>query len=93
MDRPVTKRELREELAKYPTKQYLHENFPTKEWVAKAFEAWGAAILAELAKHTKTILEAMRHDVAVVDDKYKDLPRRVKKLEAKVFAPKRRRTR
>ncbi len=106
MEHPVTKRELREELEKYatkddlrkelekyPTKEYLHENFPTKEWVTKAFEAWGKAILDELAQHTKAILTAVQGQVATVDEKYNDLPPRVSKLEAKVFAPKRRRTR
>jgi hypothetical protein len=35
----------------------------------------------------------LRRDVGLLDDRYKDLPERVTKLEEKVFAPKRQRRR
>jgi hypothetical protein len=40
----------------------------------------------ELRRHTSSSADASRSELAVVDDKYKDLPERVTKLEAKVFA-------
>lgn len=47
-------------------------------------------MLVELARHTKAIYESMSTQVSVIDEKYADLPRRVSRLETKVFAPKRR---
>jgi hypothetical protein len=41
------------------------------------------------ARSAKAIHESMMRRVGVVDDKYKDLPRRVARLELKVLAPKR----
>ena len=101
MDRPITRRELEETLATRLGKlkaeiDHSLSKYPTKDDLRKSLEAWGHEVSkrlsGELAQHTKAILEAMRRDVAAVDDKYRDLPPRVKKLEAKVFAPKRRRT-
>ena len=90
MERPVTKREIDERLARSPT----------TEWVKKAFDAWGASLedriikrlSVELKRHTRVILESLQGQVSTIDDKYKDLPPRVKQLEAKAFAPKRRRS-
>lgn len=57
-------------------------------------EIWGGALLAriqtDLARHTKAIQEALSAQVSALDDKYTDLPRRVSRLEAAVFKPKRR---
>lgn len=50
-----------------------------------------AIIQADLARHVKVMEENGRRGLAVVDEQYKDLPPRVTRLEAKVFAPKRRR--
>ena len=95
MDRPVTKRELLEVLdSKLDSKL---EDYPTKEYLSKSLEAWAAAIEDRLTKviaqSANAILEGVRSQIAVIDDKYQDLPPRVKKLEDKVFAPKRRRAR
>ena len=88
MTAPVTRGELREELAK------LEKRFDLK------LEVWGGALAdrisrlektlyTELARHTNAILEALQGRVSVIDEKYADLPGRVAKLERKVFAPKR----
>ena len=64
-------------------------------------ELWGGALLAritaseqrllaELARHTQAVHEAMAAQISVIDEKYNDLPPRVSRLEAKVFARKRR---
>jgi hypothetical protein len=107
MDRPVTKRELievlNEKLANYATKADLERalaRYATKEDLKLSLEAWGAVLEDRIAKglslelkqHTKVILESLQGQVSASDDKYKDLPPRVKTLEAKVFAPKRRRS-
>jgi len=39
-------------------------------------------VLAELARHTAAIYEAISKDLSVVDEKYADLPGRVRRLEA-----------
>ena len=92
MAAPLTRGELREELAK------LEQRFDLK------LEVWGGALAdritklekrfehllsTELARHTNAILEALQGRVSVIDEKYADLPGRVAKLERKVFAPKR----
>jgi hypothetical protein len=47
-------------------------------------------ILAELARHCGAMQESLSKQISVIDEKYSDLPRRVRRLEGKVFAPKRR---
>lgn len=77
----VTKDDLRNELAKYATKQDL--------------DTWGGALLermtVEIGRAVRAAMESVRISVTAVDDQYRDLPARVARLEAKVFAPKRRR--
>jgi hypothetical protein len=119
MDAPVTRRELREELANYATRRELHEALDT--WagaiidkittqvttqvtaqvtaqVTVAMDARFAEMRA-LIKTTETAL-IMRMD-ALLDPHHgvpervskleaEELPARVRKLESKVFAPKRR---
>ena len=64
-------------------------------------EIWGGALLArleatetrvltELARHANAIQEAVSKQIAVIDEKYADLPERVTHLEAAVFRKKRR---
>lgn len=103
MDRPVTKRELveilDERLANYPTKGELERalaRYATKDDVQQICSIWALGLerkvdqlSVDLARHVNAILEAVRGQIGVVDDKYKDLPPRVKKLEDKVFAAKR----
>ncbi len=99
-DAPVTvgvlRRELRELEERFATKQDL-ERFATKQ----DLETWGFAITARLEAHgeqmiqrvMKIISEQHTREIAVVDDKYRDLPARVERLEAAVFPPKRTRRR
>jgi hypothetical protein len=47
-------------------------------------------LLTELARHAKAIQEAMSAQIAVIDEKYADLPARVSWLETKVSGPRRR---
>jgi hypothetical protein len=44
-------------------------------------------LLGELARHTTAIYESMSVQISVIDEKYADLPHRVRQLEAKVFTP------
>jgi hypothetical protein len=57
-------------------------------------DLWGGALMermaTEIARHTRAIQESMQTMVSAVDEKYADLPRRVKHLETKVFEPPRR---
>jgi len=46
-------------------------------------------LLAELARHTRASSEDMSAQIAVIDEKYADLPPRVGRLETKVFRTKR----
>jgi len=66
----------------------------------RKLDLWGGALVdrlqrfeqtmhADFARWAKAIHEALMQTVGVVDDKYKDLPGRVTKLERKVLAPKR----
>ena len=122
MSHPITRGELREELAaleqkldqkleNYPTKADLEkklENYPTKADLAVHLEGWATRILevaraelavlreqinADMARHVRAANEEMRDWMRAQDDRYRDLPPRVARLEAKVFAPKRRRSR
>lgn len=47
-------------------------------------------LLDELGRHTRAVQESMQQQVAVLDDKYGDLPGRVKRLEAKASPPRKR---
>ncbi|HEY0479252.1 MAG TPA: hypothetical protein VGD37_17155 [Kofleriaceae bacterium] len=111
MSAPVTRGELRAELAQ------LDQKFDQK------LEFWGGALLAriteserqaqariteseqrlqariteseqrlltELGRHTRAIQETMTAQISVIDEKYADLPARVRRLEAKASALRRR---
>jgi hypothetical protein len=45
-------------------------------------------LLIELGRHTRAIQESLSAQIAVVDEKYADLPPRVTRLEGAVFPPK-----
>jgi len=45
---------------------------------------------AELARHAGAIYESMSTLISASDEKYADLPKRVSRLEATVFAPEQR---
>jgi hypothetical protein len=81
-DAPVTRREFREELKRFATKEDLEIWGGALEARLEAtLGAQLAQIQADLARHTKAIVEAMTTQIGVIDDKYKDLPPRVAKLE------------
>ena len=86
----ATKAELEAAVANLATKAEL-ENLATKA------ELWWGALLAridsgeqrmltELARHARAIQETISTQVSVIDEKYADLPGRVSRLEAAVFA-------
>ena len=118
MSTPVTRGELREELARFELRsEQLEQKFDQK------FELWGGALLAriteseqrmlariseseqrmlariteseqrlqtELGRHFRAAHEAMAAQISVIDEKYADLPGRVRRLEAKGLTTKRR---
>lgn len=47
-------------------------------------------MLTELARHTQAIQESLTTQIAVIDEKYTDLPGRVNRLEGAVFGKPRR---
>jgi hypothetical protein len=66
--------------------------------IDRKLDLWGGALLDriiaserrlldELARHTGAIHELLSKNISVVDDKYRDLPDRVHRLETEVFAP------
>jgi len=92
----ATKEELREEIAKeiakLATKEELREavaKLATKEELRESLELWAGALEArlqahfgaELARHSAAIIEAVTSQIRALDDKYKDLPPRVSRLE------------
>jgi hypothetical protein len=98
MAKPVTRAELRAELAKYPTKTFLRKEL-AKYATKQDLEAWGhalhdslsrkivtevaAQVGAQIAHFAKVIQESTRQLFIALDDKYKDLPERVARLEAR----------
>jgi hypothetical protein len=56
-------------------------------------EAWGYVLLdrmqTEMARHFGALQEWISTQLSIVDEKYKDLPERVNRLEATVFGPRR----
>jgi hypothetical protein len=97
MSTPVTRSELKEELGSLESRfdqklGSLESRFDQK------LDLWGGALLArivaserrlldELARHTGAIHELLSKNISVVDEKYRDLPDRVHRLETEVFAP------
>jgi hypothetical protein len=108
MSTPVTRGELREELAQLEIRleQKLEQKFDQKlERLEQRFdqklELWGGALLAriaeseqrlltEMARHINAAYEAMTKQISAIDEKYADLPARVRRLEDNVFVPRRR---
>jgi hypothetical protein len=56
----------------------------------QGMQAMEQRLLDELGRHTRAVQEAVQMQIVVLDDKYGDLPKRVKRLETKVFPPRRR---
>lgn len=104
MSTPVTRGELRDELAQLENRierkfddklGHLERKFDDK------LDLWGGALLAritesekrminELARHAQALFEAMTQQISIIDEKYNDIPARVTRLEAAVFEPERR---
>src|SRR5262249_1711833 len=91
----ATKDELQAAVAKLATKADL-ERFPTKEETKLWIETWGLALLARMDEREERLMQELarlaraQHEeniklLAVFDDKYKDLPGRVTRLETTVF--------
>ena len=78
MSTPVTRGELREELAQLEIR------------LVQRMEGIEQRLLVELPRHIKAVSEDMARQISVIDDKYADLPARVRRLETEVFPPRRR---
>ncbi|NVB78307.1 MAG: hypothetical protein HOV81_07930 [Kofleriaceae bacterium] len=106
MDEPVTRRELHEaldiwagaimsqmnaQLAAQTAQLTAHLTAHLTEVIDVRCAAAEQRLATDLARHVQAADERMRAFLAGFEDKYRDLPPRVTKLEAKVFAPKRRR--
>jgi hypothetical protein len=76
----------KDDLQRFATKDDL-QRFATKDDLA----ATEARLSAELRQHTRSSETELATRLVAVDEQYKDLPVRVTRLEAKVFAPPRRR--
>ena len=65
-------------------------NLDTEQRLKQHIESSEQRLHAELARHTKAAGESMTAQIAVIDEKYADLPARVHQLESNVFPLKRR---
>jgi len=102
MSTPVTRGELRAELAQFEIRLeqkleqklvHLATKVELEMWGGALLEAIKASeqrLLAELARHTRASYEATLSEISVIDDKYAGLPPRVSRLEKEVFDPGRR---
>ena len=89
MSTPVTRGELKAELEQFEIR--LDQKLGLWGGALRAqIEASEQRLLTELARHVRAIQEALSTQVSVVDEKYADLPVRVKRLETTVFRSKRR---
>lgn len=97
MDAPVTRRELHETLELWggALEARLESRIVVslERRIVALFEMFEARFMSELRSHVQGALEDVRGRVSAIDDKYKDLPARVGRLEAKVFPPRKPRRR
>jgi hypothetical protein len=94
MDEPVTRRELHEALdiwAGAIMSQMSAQLAAQTAHLTAEIAASEQRYRDELARHVRASEKNMRTWIAGLDDKYRDLPARVSKLEVKVFAPRRKR--
>ncbi len=92
-----TRDELEQRLSTLATKADIEERFATKQ----DLETWGFAIAARLEAHFELVVQRVMkivgeqhtREISVLDDKYRDLPTRVERLEGAVFPRKRTRRR
>jgi hypothetical protein len=81
---------LDQRLANYPTKDDLKnalENYPTRDELKNEFATFRKLINEDFQVAIRVVSEENRAWFRTVDDKYKDLPERVHKLEEAVFPP------
>jgi len=62
----------------------------SEQRLSERVDASERRLLAELARHTRASHEEMSTQISVIDEKYADLPPRVRRLEIKAFPPRRR---
>jgi hypothetical protein len=98
----VTKTELEQKLAPLATKTELEfwggallariesGEQRTIRHLIQRMDGLEQRLIAELARHTRASSESMSAQIAAIDQQYADLPPRVRRLETKVFPPKRR---
>jgi hypothetical protein len=85
-----TKDDLKNALENYPTKDDLKnalENYPTRDELKSEFVTFRKLINEDFQVAIRVVSEENRAWFRTIDDKYKDLPERVHKLEEAVFPP------
>ncbi|HEY1553393.1 MAG TPA: hypothetical protein VGF94_01105 [Kofleriaceae bacterium] len=80
MTKPVTRGELRAELAEMRAEMRKWAG-ALNDRIERGERLIMRHVSEEIARCTNAILEAVRGQIGAVDDKYKDLPRRVARLE------------
>lgn len=88
MDAPVTRREMHDALDRWAT-VIIEMVVASERRLTAAMRSMEDRLVVELGRATRASEEELTSRLAVVDEQYKDLPTRVTKLEAKVFATKR----
>ncbi|HET7504235.1 MAG TPA: hypothetical protein VFK02_24610 [Kofleriaceae bacterium] len=89
----ATKVELQEAVARLATKAELQSCFAAllariesgEQRMVERFDGLEQRLRADLAQHVNVIFERTSAMIAVIDDKYADLPGRVSRLETTVF--------
>ena len=91
MSKPVTRGELREELAKYPTREEVDRKFDLMLGAILArFDSFARELRelrTEMGQGFRAMEESLIARMTAMQEPYLDLPRRVARLEAKVFPP------
>ena len=85
MEAPVTRREMYEALEIWGG-ALRAEIAELRTELRTMYDGIVRVMREELRRHSNANKEDLERGVAAVDDKYNDLPPRVRKLEAKVFA-------
>jgi hypothetical protein len=92
MDAPVTRREMHEALETWAAVIIDKLTTSLTTSLTAKMTAMEERLMTALGRATRASEEELTTRVRVVDDQYRDLPARVTRLEAKVFAsPKRKR--
>lgn len=86
MSQPVTRGELREELAKVDRKLDLMLGALMARFDER-FDRFARELRAEVGRDLRAMEESLIARMTAMQEPYVDLPRRVARLEAKVFPP------